>query len=538
MNKKFFLSISSGILLALPWQEVLSGVFVFFALLPLLFLENYFFKNKKENSHREFFGYVWLSFAIWNLLSFWWAYQPTILGIIAPTFLNSLFYALFLWLAHIIKRKLGENYGNFSIIAFWIAFEYLHHNWDFSFPWLSLGNALAKEIWIIQWYEFTGILGGSLWVILTNMLITSFLLKAISKPKNKLEIRNRNLHLATLISILVLPLTVSLVIFLNYKENGKPVNITIVQPNFNPYTQKFDNLSAQKQIEIMLNLADSTLPQKTDFIIFPETSITKNINEAHLDSSKIISPIKKFIKQKPEIEIVIGAYTFQNFTQNSNLKIPKSATKIEGSNTFIDYYNSALFFSAGKNVESYNKSKLLLGVEKMPFQSVFKFVKKLKINIAGGVTWYGTQPETSVFLSQNDSIKIATAICWESVFGEYLSKAVAKDADFIAVITNDGWWGNTPAHRLHMRMSQIRAIENRRSIARSANTGISCFINQRGEILQKTKYNEKTAIQNTIFTNKKQTFYTRTGDMIGKIGAFMSVLLILAFFVKTKTIKT
>ncbi len=541
-STKILLSILSGVLLALPWLDFFPGIIIFTALIPLFLVENYFYQNKEKYRPVVFFMYSWLSFAIWNLISFWWAYQPSIYGLVSPVVLNSLLMAIVFWLAHIIKRKLGENYGYFSFIIFIIAFEYLHHNWDLAFPWLSLGNGLAKEISLIQWYEFTGIFGGSLWIIIVNMLLFniikdySFFTKLfLSKLKNKTKDKENKTYIkkiGTLAVIFFVPIIISLFIFYNYEEKGEPIKVAVIQPNINPYTEKYV-LSANEQIDRMLRLLDSVKNEEINLYIFPETAIPININETHFDSTKYFIPIKNFISENTNSNILIGAYTYKEFSLNS-LNIPKSATQIKDSESFIDYYNTALMFGQGEKIQIYHKSELLMGVEKMPFQSVFQFIKKFKIDIAGGITWYGTQKEPNIFISQNEKIKVAPIVCWESVFGEKNSRFVQKGANIIAVITNDGWWGNTAAHKRHLRFSQIRAIENRRSVARSANTGISCFINQKGQILQKTKYDERIAITNTLFINEKITFYTENGNVIGKISAFLSVLVLLIFFVRSR----
>jgi apolipoprotein N-acyltransferase len=135
--------------------------------------------------------------------------------------------------------------------------------------------------------------------------------------------------------------------------------------------------------------------------------------------------------------------------------------------------------------------------------------------------------ERTVFTRPADSLKIAPVICYESVFGSYVTQYIRKGANLIFVITNDGWWGNTPGHRQHFTFSQLRAIETRRSIARSANTGISAFIDQRGDVFQKTKYWEPAVIRQVINANNKITFYVKYGDYIARLSAFVAVFLLL-----------
>jgi apolipoprotein N-acyltransferase len=104
-----------------------------------------------------------------------------------------------------------------------------------------------------------------------------------------------------------------------------------------------------------------------------------------------------------------------------------------------------------------------------------------------------------------------------------MTNYIRNGADFITIITNDGWWGNTPGHRQHLAMASLRAVETRRAIARSANTGISAFINQRGDVLQATRYWEQAALRGELRLNRELTFYVRYGDYIGWAAVWLSL---------------
>ncbi len=510
-------------------MDFFPGFIMFFAFVPILILEDYFYKNQNKYVSFIFFIYTWLSFAFWNLISFWWAWQPSIYGLVSPVILNSLLSALIFWFFHLIRLKSGDKLGYFTFVIFYIGFEYLHHNWDLAFPWLTLGNSLAKEIYAIQWYEYTGVLGGSLWILITNLLI----FKIYKSIKEKQKFKN---SLMICISLVIFPILISTIIFYNYHENENPRKILIIQPNIDPYTEKFDKLSLEQQLERMFAQAESKMTDDFDFVIFPETAISEFVKESNLSNNYKLQIINDFVNKYPKTSVIIGAMTFKQFFENDK-DIPTSAIKIAGSDFYYDYYNSVLQYDTTENIQIYHKSQLLMGAEKMPFQRIFKFFKKIKFEIAGGVTWYGTQPEPTVFQVNNDTIQIASIVCWESVFGEYNSEFVRKGADFISIITNDGWWGNTNAHKQHLRIAQIRAIENRRSIAQCANTGISAFINQKGQIITKSKYWEKSEIIRNINANSELTFYINYGDWIGKICAFLSVIIILYLFINSKIIK-
>jgi apolipoprotein N-acyltransferase len=118
------------------------------------------------------------------------------------------------------------------------------------------------------------------------------------------------------------------------------------------------------------------------------------------------------------------------------------------------------------------------------------------------------------------------------VYGEFVTEYVRKGAGMLFIITNDGWWGNTPGHRQHFQYARLRAIETRRCIARSANTGISGFINQRGDVLQQTPYWQDAVISGKLLYDTTITFYVQYGDFLGRLSLFMSVFLLLYVFVK------
>jgi apolipoprotein N-acyltransferase len=138
------------------------------------------------------------------------------------------------------------------------------------------------------------------------------------------------------------------------------------------------------------------------------------------------------------------------------------------------------------------------------------------------------------------TVKASPAICYESIFGEFFAEYARNGADVMMIITNDGWWGNTPGHRQHFTFAALRAIETRRSIARSANTGITAFIDQRGDATQATEYWKPAAIKGTINANDRLTFYVRHGDYLARIasgcGGILFLLSIVMHFIRKKRI--
>lgn len=519
-NRLFILSSFSGCLLSLPWLGILPGWILFIALVPLLIAEDHLTRQKEKYADIVFWGLVYLCFLLWNSLSTWWIMHATITGAILVASLNAAFMATVWWIFHLMKRRF-RLLGNLSLIVFWISFEYLHYNWEIQWPWLTLGNGFANQVNLVQWYEYTGVLGGSLWILTTNLLFLQLYKKITAAPSGRPE----GILMLILIVILI-PSLFSVCDYNSYEEKGKPCEIIILQPNIDPYSEKFDGMSKLAQVDVLTHLTDSLLTNSTDYVIGPETALPPVWETNDMHHHRYLAPFRERTCSHPRLKFVLGATTQVRYP--SGEKMPATVRLNTIDSTWYDAYNTALQIDSSGNVQIYHKSILVTGVEKMPFSRYFSFLEKYIVDLGGITGSLGSQEEPSNFTS-GDSIQTAPVICYESVFGEYITEYIRKGAELIFIITNDGWWKNTPGYKQHLSFARLRAIETRRDIARSANTGISAFINQRGDILQQTKWWTRTALHGTIQTNDSLTFYVRYGDYIGRICSFIAVLLLLYY---------
>lgn len=511
----WMLALTSSILLSIPYIVPHFGLVSLFALIPLFAAEQIAYDNGKKH----FFHIAYTSFLVWNLITTYWVWFATPPGAIAAFLLNSLqmaiLFSLFRWLRKLTKGFLP--YVFFIII--WLAWEHSYQNWQITWPWLILGNSFATSIKHIQWYEFTGVLGGSLWILLTNMLLYRVILLKIRQIPVKVSV-------VALAVIILFPIISSHIIYYNYYAEQNPVQFSVLQPNIDPYTDKFNGLTQAQQGDILLDLAQQSVksvPQHVPTIILaPETFIfTENWRTRLLEERPTINPcynrITSWLAQENEqgadVNMILGAVTYNSANR---------------------YFNSSIFIAPKQqdtvitfNPEYYHKSKLVVLAESNPFKNgPFKFMDKLVSNLAGGIGDFGTQEERSVFETSNGAV-IGTAICYESVFGDFYREWALNGANIMTIITNDGWWRDTPGHKQHLNYARLRAIETRRSIARSANTGISALINQRGDIVQQTKWWERGYLCGTLNLNNDKTIFTIYGDIIGRLARFLAFLFLL-----------
>lgn len=523
--QRLLLAVFSGVLFSLSWTSWHMGIVLFFAFIPLLIIEDYLYDNRQRYRSVQAFLYSYLAFFVWNAISTWWIYYATLFGVVMAVTCNSLFMAIVFWLFHITRRRLGNQLGYFALLVFWLSFEIIHINWDLSWTWLTLGNGFSRNLRLIQWYEFTGVLGGSFWVLMVNILLISIFRNYFFR-KGLLKMRS---NIIILIFFIIVPITYSMIRFYTYKEKANPVSFVIIQPNIDPYTDKFDGLTEQEQLDIIINLADSLTDENTDFVIGPETALPNGIWENDIETYYNIQTCKNFVNKYPNARFILGVSSYRMYEPGE--KMSSTARQYRGTNDYYESYNTSIQIEKGQKIQLYHKSKLVLGVEMMPFPKVFKLLGDFAVELGGISGSLGMQDERDVFWSPNDSIQVAPTICYESIYGEFMTGFIKNGADFILVITNDGWWRDTPGYSQHLSFSSLRAIENRRSIARSANTGISCFINQKGEILQPTGWWVPAAIKGEINSNDKLTFYAKRGDYIGRIAEFFSIIIILYFIV-------
>ncbi|MGB0805793.1 MAG: apolipoprotein N-acyltransferase [Salibacteraceae bacterium] len=524
LTKKIGLAFSSGVLLAAGWPSIGGATpLLFFALVPLFLLERSIYKESLlENTKSRFLPFVFFTLFTFNSLTTWWVWNASPEGSIMAIVLNSLFLAIVIHLAHFTRKKLGPFRGDFALVFFWIAWEYFHLDWDLSWTWLTLGNGLANHPGIIQWYEYTGVFGGSLWILLSNLFLVHWMEKSALHQSKPYHLPGLIFGIKWLL-VIVIPLVISAFIWSGFEESPEKIEVVAVQPNIDPYNEKFSGLTSFEQVQKMFELANSKTTKTTDFVIFPETAIPQTFDEDVLEDLPEFQVIQKFLSKYPNTQVIIGASTF--YLYGPNEKIPITARTSNGGVKY-DNCNTAISISNNSTPLFYHKSKMVPGVEKIPFPHLLRPIQDLIFDLGGAVGSLGGQDERTVFSSISGK-NVAPVICYESVYGEFVGDFINNGAEAIFIITNDGWWKNTPGYKQHALYAQLRAIEHRRSIARSANTGISCFIDQRGVTHQATEWWVPDVIKSKIGVNSELTFYTKYGDIIGRVSLAFGLLLLI-----------
>ena len=518
----FLLAILSALLLSAAWPINGFTFIIFGALIPLLFLENSIRLSDFKRKGLLVFGYSYLTFLLWNLLITWWLINSSLIGMLFANICNSFFYAIIFTCFSWAKTRLPNRSAYLFLIALWLAFEKLHLSWDFSWTWLNLGNVFSENIYWIQWYEYTGVFGGSLWVLVINV----WLFHIFKNHNTILGYKPLARKMIAPLIFIALPITFSLYLYEKVEEGSEDIKVLLLQPNIDPYNTKY-SLTNSSFIDLWKKQVQPFYSDSLDYILSPETYFAEGYGEEfrEFNGSKLHEELQQELAKIPLTQYITGIQFYDLYSQE---KAPSLTANLIRKGLWADYYNSALAEQSNEIFQIYHKSKLVVGVENMPFKSVLKpLLGDVLLDFGGTVASRVTQKKRDVFSHTNSKLKAAPIICWESIFGEFVTGYVNEGATFLAVISNDAWWGETPGHKQLFSYTRLRAIETRRDIARSANTGISSIINAKGEIINQTSYNTKTALIGKLSSRSNLTFYVRFGDIIARWSVFVAGLFFL-----------
>ncbi len=524
-KQTYLLALLSAFIMWLGWPPIpFTAPLLLVGLVPLLIALRAISKDALPKKGKRVFLTAGLTFLVWNTASIYWVYNAIVayndpfvafLVSLIPFGLGALLMTFAFWLYFRLTQVGSSKIAYLGLICFYIGMEYLHQSWDLAFPWMTLGNGFAGMHQLAQWYEFTGVYGGSLWILLSNIMAFEAY-KAFKANKGYHGIRPAMIWLV----IIIVPAAISLTRYLSYEEKSMPVNVVTVQPNIDPY-KKLRDIPVAEQMKILTHLSDSVAQPNTEYFLWPETAVPQYSEEETIRDSQEYATMRKFISKYKNGNLITGIETFNKYDDQRSV----SAKEDPNSGIYYDNYNAAIQVENSSNVQFYHKSKLVPGVEQMPFPTALAFLAPIFSELGGSVGGYGWQEEPGVFFSQN-GVGVDPVICYESIWGDWVGRSVKSGAQYIAVITNDAWWGNTSGKEQHLLYAKLRAIENRRWVVRSANTGISAFIDQKGDIKQRTEWWVPTALKADINLNSDITFYTENGDIIAVLASFMGLVMI------------
>ena len=512
----------SAALLSAGWLG-LTGLALPAAFVPLLAMS-----AAEEPTRRGWWqmcGRAALCFLLWNAATVWWIWYATPVGPIAAALVSTAWSLFAFMLFHTVSKIAPKPLAYTTLVSAWIAAEYWYTAGEVSWPWLVLGNGFSHDVWAVQWYEWTGVFGGSLWGLATALL----LYEALATPSRRRTLRAAAAYL--------LPMALSLVLGARCRrsDDGERVRISILQPNVDCY-DKFHG-DERAQIRNLFDLLGE-VPADVDFILLPETALPGRWWEPALaehPDGTTLAPLWRQLADTlrahhPQAMLLTGANTWRLYPTPKG----SATTRPYGPLQSVDIYNTAVGIDAAGRTRLHHKGRLVIGVETTPTW-IFDLFDFLTIDLGGVAGQLGFGTHGAAF--EHEGVAIAPAICYEGLYGDFFGDHVRRGAAVTAILSNDGWWGDTPGYRHLFTISRLRAVEHRRALARSANTGRSGFISPCGAVSQTLGWNRRGVLTEEVAVRRELTFYTRYGDYLGRMAEcvlLLSVLYCVAYRVKRR----
>ena len=522
-----------AVLMSIPYIIPQTGLLALIGFVPLLCMD----RIVTMLGRKKVWIYHYSAFVLWNAITTFWVCNATVGGGLFAIFANAFQMSLVFGLFRLSRKKFSGSLPYIFLAVAWIAWERFYFDAEISWPWLVLGNAFARTTWAIQWYEFTGALGGSLWVWACNLGIFGFMASLSDGSWASYNNKARIAAISAFTAIIAIPIISSAVIKGRYAgamDEGESLPVLIVQPNIDPYN-KFQAMSQEQQNALLEGMVKDALKErKADstagplLIVTPET-FTSDIIVGQYDRSRTWRRFTTLLADYPDVNMLFGASSYDYIFAE---KAPSHNARYLQDGLWVESHNSALMTDGTKRTEIFHKSKLVVAVEKTPYPAIFCKIDDLLGGVMGRCVGQEEISLLKVRSLDGLSIPVGCAVCYESVYGEYYCDYIRKGAKAMTIITNDAWWGNTPGYRQHLSYASLRAIETRRAIARCANTGISAIIAPDGEIIQPTPWWEPAVIENRIPLRDDITFFVAHGDICGRLCTFLFCLLLLSLAVR------
>lgn len=471
----FLLSILSASLLILAFPKPDLGFVAWFALVP------WFFAIRREKALPAFLLSYLAGLVFFSGILYWVSYVSR-LGFTVLVLYLALYFAVFGMIFSKQARPLALS-SLFFMPCIWAALEYIRSHLFTGFGWALLGHSQYSALPIIQISDITGAYGVSFLLVLVNVGIWQM----IGSSQRKLSLKK---SLSTFLCVLFL---VGLVLGygyfkLNQRPQGQSIKVAVVQGNI-PQRIKWDWRARDYILERYVRLSEQAALNQPQIIIWPETSVPGYLE----DDPKLLKEISSLSRKAFPAYLLVGAPQIDKDRKT---------------------YNSASLLFRGKIIQRYDKLHLVPFGEFIPCPGLFS-----RFSFAGLAGDFSPGKDDTVFSLPDSKLKFSALICFEDVFGHLARTFVRKGAQFLVNMTNDAWFRDSSAPYQHLQASVFRAVENRVNVVRSANTGISCFINPWGKILSRVSdylgrdllvEGEKTQELEVI---SMPSFYTSFGDI-------------------------
>ncbi len=516
-KKEWLLLVLSGLILGISFPPIPFPItlLIFTGLVPYLYVLNKR-KSLASISRATFiFGFIFSLVTVYWVGS-WQSEADPFLMIAGVALLFALPCVLMIpsTLLYLTRKIFPKMNAIWLFPLYWVTAEYLLTLTDLKFPWVTLGNGLTKFISFIQAAEFIGEFGFSLVVGFINV----FLFFAVINFKTNKKIFYRNLSLG--IFLFIVFLAYGLIRKSEFKISDQNIRMGLIQPNIDPW-KKWDVGNLNNLLDKYLELSKEAVNKGAKVLAWPETALPAYVFGGSYQI--LTNRIHQFCDTN-NVYLFTGMPDIRFYFDKE--KMPDDAKFNEQGNYYYATYNSIMLISPNTSeIQKYGKMQLVPMGEKVPFVEQLKFLGDI-FKWGVGITGWNVGKDTTVFhlsLNGDDSLKISGLVCYESIFPEFVSAFAKEGAELFVIVTNDSWYGKSSGPYQHKEFAVLRAIENRKSVIRCANGGISCVINAKGETEVESKLFTKDVIVWDVPVQKDETFYSENPKIVSTLCSVFSL---------------
>ncbi|MFC1561445.1 apolipoprotein N-acyltransferase [candidate division KSB1 bacterium] len=531
-----------GVLLAAAYPPFPFGFLAYAGLIPFL----YWMRGESASMPKGMtlpkafkLGYWW-GFGF-HTAGLYWINVSTVLGGVSALLFLPVFSAVTLLLC----RSLYRNYGTISVFFFpflWTAVEYIRSLGVLAFPWMNIGYTQTYYLPMVQFAEYLGVHGVVFWLCVINVVLfilieqaRSIMPKTQAMPFGKGIAALINMKTGSLaviaIALLIVPWIYGKSVIDAGEYRGDSIKVALIQGHIDTEIKKNAEYR-EENYRIYEQLTLRAAEEEPDLIVWPETSTLAYIRIAYQWQHRFRS-----IAQLAGAPVLAGSPDVI-FLEDGSYKPLNSAVLL---NRFDENFDEAQWYA---------KMRLVPLGEWFPYEDRFSFLENIDFgqgNFKPGTDYtvfslerrksremamlFGAEASGSEVSSPVDSVQFSVAVCFESIFPDFIRIFCKAGSRFLVVVSNVAWFGRTTSLYQHPQIGVFRAIENRIGVAHCSNSGISVLIDPYGRVTDKSSvYKKEILIGRTYFRDNaaQMTFFTRNGDLIGPLSAVISTVLLLA----------
>ncbi|NTU91435.1 MAG: apolipoprotein N-acyltransferase [Chlorobiaceae bacterium] len=520
-HSNILLPLLSGLLLGISfptWPSVHLEPLAWVALVPLLLSVGH------EERFGPYFRKVWSATTLFCLISLWWVSLATFVGGILTIFVQSLFSTVPFLLWFLVKRRTGSRIALISFPFIWTGWEWAYMQQDFSLGWLTIGNSQANLLWMVQYADITGVWGVSFWIIAFNVLVLSLV-------RSWGQLRKVGAIVTAMVVMIVAPLLYAWRVFdgADREAAGRTVRVALVQPDIDPH-EKWGGLGSGETMALLLRLTGRNLvTAPADLVLWPETAIPFYIRDP--GNEIFLSALRRSVDlwNTP----LLTGFPDGEMPPRALASRDAGTAESPGSGKPLAAYNASMLLQPGDGgVQIYRKMRLVPFGERVPYSDYLPWLERLSFSLSGITSWHKGQEATvmTVRAPGREPFRMANIICYESIFPGLVSEFVARGAQLLTLVTNDGWYGTSYGPWQHAAIGRLRCIENRRSMARCANTGVTLFYDRYGRTIAETPWWQETVLTADVPLESDLSWYTRHPDLFPE--ACLGIAALLGLFAR------